>query len=276
MATLNFNAKNVEPAKAFDPVPSGWYPVKITDSEMKQNSKKNGHFLEMIANVIEGEYMNRKLYISLNVDNPNETTVTIANEQLSAICHAVNVLECADSSQLHGIPFEMKVTVKPAKDGYDAKNEAKGFRALEGSAGVDPGSDAPDWASDAVDETVDETVDAPITETKAPPVKKAPPTKAKPVLEMLDTEFSYDEWIDTGRNDQDMVDEGLARWVNPTPPVKKAPPAKKAAPAKKTPPVKQEAATSTIETLSPDIDDNKDEIPDMTDDELPPWMQDDN
>ena len=115
MAKLEFNAAEVEPSNGdFTPVPAGWYPVQITESEIKETKARTGHYLEMVAKILEGEYMNRQFYIRLNIDNPNAIAVKIAQEQLSAICHATNVIEVNDSAELHGIPFELKVNVKPA------------------------------------------------------------------------------------------------------------------------------------------------------------------
>jgi hypothetical protein len=240
MAKIGFNAREVEPAEDFKPLPAGWYPVQITESEMLETSKKNGHYLSMVAKVIEGEFVNRQLFIRLNVDNPNEVAVRIANEQLSAICHAVNVLEIDDSEELHGIPFEIKVKVTPATDDYEAGNDVKGFRPLEG--GTAGGMDEPKW--DDEDEAEPET-------KKSAPKKSAPKKpaakKAVKVLAMLDKEFTYEEWLETGRSDDDLVSEGLAEWVE-----EKAPPAKKAPPTKKE--VTEEPAG---------------------DDDEPPWMKED-
>jgi len=255
MAALNFNAAAVEPSSGdFTPVPAGWYPVQITESEMKQTKACDGHYLEMVAKVINGDAMNRQFYIRLNLDNKNEVAVRIANEQLSAICHAVNVLQCETSEQLHGIPFDLKVVIKAAADGYEASNEVKGFRALEGAAPAagGPASGEPSWANGS------DTAEA----TKpAPKAKPAPAAKAAKTLEMIDTDYTYEEWQATGRNDQEMVDEGIAKWVELAP-AKKAPPAKKAAPAK--------AQSNTSAADGGTIG----EMPaDVADSDLPPWMQ---
>jgi hypothetical protein len=154
MAIINFNAAAVEPQQAFEPIPADWYNVLIDESEIKPTNNQNGHYLEMRLNVIDGAYANRKLYGRFNIDNPNATAVEIAYAQLSAICRAVGVMQVDDTQLLHGKPFMVKVSVRPPRDGYEASNELKGFKACDGSAaGGQAGSStggsggAPAWAT---------------------------------------------------------------------------------------------------------------------------------
>lgn len=127
-----FDATQVEPQDSFEPLPAGWYPVIISDSEMKPTKAGNGQYLQLELTVIEGEHEGRKTWDRLNLDNPNQTAVEIAQRALSAICRAVGVMAPNDSSELHDRPFEVKLSVKPAKDTYEASNEVKGYRALGG------------------------------------------------------------------------------------------------------------------------------------------------
>ncbi|CAN8138802.1 hypothetical protein THIOSC15_1140001 [uncultured Thiomicrorhabdus sp.] len=48
---------------------------------------------------------------------------------MSAICHAVGVLQASDSQQLHDRPMNIKVGIQPARDGYEASNSIKGYEA---------------------------------------------------------------------------------------------------------------------------------------------------
>lgn len=110
-----FDANNVEPRKEFVTLDPGDYVVAITASEVKENAKKNGHFLELTLDVLEGPAKNRKIFDSLNLDNPSAQAVEIAQATLSAICHAVGKLTVDDSSQLHNLPMVAVVTKKPKK-----------------------------------------------------------------------------------------------------------------------------------------------------------------
>lgn len=133
-----FNAAEVEPQDSFEPLPAGWYPVMITDSEFKPTKAGTGQYLQLEYQVIEGEYEGRRVWDRLNLNNPNTTAVEIAQRALSAICRAVGVLTPSDSTELHDRPFEVKLSVKPAKGEYEPTNEVKGYRAIGGAEEAAP------------------------------------------------------------------------------------------------------------------------------------------
>lgn len=130
-----FDATQVAPQDTFDPLPAGWYTVIISDSEMKPTKDQKGEYLHLELTVIEGEFENRRAWDRLNLVNPNQTAVEIAQRALSAICHAVGVMAPNDSTELHDRPFQVKLSVRPAKGEYEASNDVKGYRPIgEGAA----------------------------------------------------------------------------------------------------------------------------------------------
>jgi len=132
MANLSgFNAEEVEPQGSLDPIPAGWYTAIITDSEMKETKSLTGEYLQLRLDVVEGDHEGRVVFDRLNLKNSNRTAVEIAQRQLSAICRAVGVMQPQDSSDLHDRPLRVKVSIRPARDGYDASNEVKAYSALE-------------------------------------------------------------------------------------------------------------------------------------------------
>ena len=131
MAILNFNAQTVDPNTAFDPLPAGWYHVKIESSESKPTSK-GGAMLAMVLVVLDGEYAGRKVFYNLNIENSNPVAVEIAYKELSALCYVTGQLQIADSQQLHDIPFQAKLSVRAATEQYDASNDVKGVRSQDG------------------------------------------------------------------------------------------------------------------------------------------------
>jgi hypothetical protein len=130
LSILNFNAQTVAPSTAFEPLPAGWYNVKIVESETKPVAAagKTGSYLALTLEVLDGTYIGRKIFLNLNLENENPVAVKIAYEQLSAICYVTGQIQCERSEQLHGIPFQAKLTVRDAANGYDASNNVKGFR----------------------------------------------------------------------------------------------------------------------------------------------------
>lgn len=129
-----FNAANIDTTDSYDPIPAGWYNVMITESEFKATAAGTGNYLKLRLDVIDGEHQGRVVYTNLNLDNPNPKAVEIAQRDLAQICHAVGVLAPDDSTELHDKPLQAKVTIRPARDGYDAQNEVKGYRPMGGGA----------------------------------------------------------------------------------------------------------------------------------------------
>lgn len=128
MPTLNgFNANDVDPNFAFDPVPSGKYLAVITESEMKPTKSGVGQYLQFTFQIIEGEYKTRLAWTRLNLDNPNATTVKIARAELSAICRAVGVPAPKDTVELHNIPLVITVGQKKRDDTGEMGNVIKGY-----------------------------------------------------------------------------------------------------------------------------------------------------
>ena len=133
-----FDSSEVEPSGSFEPLPAGEYIVMITNSEVKQTKAGNGEYLSLTFTVQQPEeHQNRLVWGNLNLVNPNPKTVEYARRDLSAICHAVGVLNPEDSSELHGIPMKAKVKINPATDQFPASNGIGGFKS------VDEGEDVP-------------------------------------------------------------------------------------------------------------------------------------
>jgi hypothetical protein len=176
MTQLNFDANTVAPAEALEVIPSGWYTAQMTASEMQETSDKTGAMLKCEFTVLGGEHAGRKLFDRLNLQNKNPVAVEIAYKTLSAICHAVGVIQVSDSQQLHGRPLSMKVGVRPAGMGgdgkqYDAQNEIKGYKAA-GQQGA--GGAAPAWAPGGSAAPGNFTPPAAFPPGYAPPAQPAP------------------------------------------------------------------------------------------------------
>ena len=144
---LNFNAATVAPKEAFDVLPAGWYNARVTASEMKPTKDGTGSMLALTLSVMDGKYVNRKIFERLNLKNKSPKAVEIAYQTLSSICHATGVIQLGNPTQLHGIPLQVKVKVRPAEGQYSESNETTGYKAIEGGApGAGPAT-TPAWVS---------------------------------------------------------------------------------------------------------------------------------
>lgn len=132
---------DAEAQQDFSAIPAGEYVARIIESDMKPTNKNDGEYLELVYEITEGEYKNRRLWVNLNLDNPNPKTVEIANRQMRSVREATGVLNPTDSQELHNKPHIVRVEFIPAgvpqKNGYTPtkdKNEIKAWKPLPAGA----------------------------------------------------------------------------------------------------------------------------------------------
>jgi hypothetical protein len=132
MAQFNFDASQVAPQQSSGPLPAGVYLAHIVESDVQPLKSGNGEGLKLTFEVIDGQHKGRKVYENLNIRHSNEDTQRIAQSQLSALCHAVNVIKLMDTAALHFKPVRINVTVREAVGQYKASNNIKGYEAAGG------------------------------------------------------------------------------------------------------------------------------------------------
>jgi len=120
-----FDASQVEPNTPYEVLPPGKYLVQIVASEMRPTKDGMGQYLYLELDVLEGPYTGRKLFDRLNLINPSQEAVQIAQRTLSAICRAAGKLQVNDSDQLHLIPIIADVRVRPPKGEYGESNSIR-------------------------------------------------------------------------------------------------------------------------------------------------------
>jgi len=129
-----FDATQVPPEESREALPAGKYKCVAIESDFKPTKNGEGKYLQFCFEVIDGEHKGRRVWDRLNLVNANNQAVEIARRTLSAICHAVNVLQPKDSSQLHGIPLVVKVACREYNGNIG--NEVKGYEKLSAAAPV--------------------------------------------------------------------------------------------------------------------------------------------
>ena len=92
MAEFTFDATQVEPSTAFEVIPAGKYHVQIVNSEMRAILSGNGQYLWLELSIMDGPCADRRLFERLNLVNPNEKAVDIAQRRLGDICRAIGQL----------------------------------------------------------------------------------------------------------------------------------------------------------------------------------------
>lgn len=128
MSNINFDARKVDPQAPFAPLPAGEYIVQVVISEVKSNRAGTGQYLALQLEVLDGEFKNRRLFCNITLSHTNSTAQQIGQSQLSALCHAVGVMQLTNTSQLHGIPVKAHVKIRTS-DQYGEQNDVTGFEA---------------------------------------------------------------------------------------------------------------------------------------------------
>ncbi|MBF0140230.1 MAG: DUF669 domain-containing protein [Magnetococcales bacterium] len=120
-----FDASQVDPSQPQELLPPGDYRVQVINSEMRATKAGTGQYLWLEMDVLDGVHVGRKVYDRINLVNPNQQAVEIAQRTLSAVCHATGRMQVRDSEELHFQPVIVKVAV--GKTGY---NEVKSYKAI--------------------------------------------------------------------------------------------------------------------------------------------------
>jgi hypothetical protein len=131
MAQIGIDVTNIEASVPRDPImKNGWVKAVITSSELVPGKKdpETSRRLNFNWKVVEGEFLNRTFSNGLNIVSPSAIAQEIARKDLSAIGHAVNVLNIQDSSQLHNLPMWVKIKYVAESGEYGAKNEPVGYK----------------------------------------------------------------------------------------------------------------------------------------------------
>lgn len=146
MAKLNkkFSTDDHEEMSNFDALDAGDYHVKVKSSEIKDTKVKieakeagkkvKGTRLSFQFEVVSGKAKGRILFANLNIENENEDTVRMADEEFTSILLACGKRSVEDTDELNGIELMMSVRVKPKTAKYPAQNVATGYAPMKGSA----------------------------------------------------------------------------------------------------------------------------------------------
>lgn len=131
MATLQFDATKVAPTSDRTAVPEGEYNVILASSEIAKS--QNGQMIKCTFKILDGPCVGQTISNNINFQNSNETAQRIGQAELSALCHAVGVLQISDTAQLHGRPLRLKVSVREVvkeKDGVKTTNHYNDVDAI--------------------------------------------------------------------------------------------------------------------------------------------------
>lgn len=135
MPELGSYDENAAPAVSYDPIPAADYLAQVEESDVKPTKQNTGEILSLTWVILDGPCQGRKVFDRINLRNANPQAQEIGQRQLAALRLATGVNSPRSSEELHNIPCQVKVKVRPAgpdKFGVhrDAQNEVKGYARL--------------------------------------------------------------------------------------------------------------------------------------------------
>ncbi len=120
MANLGKSFKAGVPGEftGMQPLEEGWYPVEVSDAEVRTNSKGTGDVLRIVYNITSDDPNGgRKIYQNLNISNPSEKAEEIARAELEAIIAAAGLTDVRDSDDL----LDAKLSILVRNEEYQGK-----------------------------------------------------------------------------------------------------------------------------------------------------------
>lgn len=119
--------------RSYDLVPDGWYNATITKAELNNTKAGTGQKIDMRYDIVGPTHQGRVVFGTVNVRNQSQKAEEIGRQQLGEIMRAVGLAKIQDTDELVGGSICVRVKIKPAENGYDARNEVTGFKSASGA-----------------------------------------------------------------------------------------------------------------------------------------------
>lgn len=139
MASLNISLDELPESQGYDLIPDGWYRAKIKGAELKATKAGDGQYIAVQYQIESG----RVVFGNLNIKNRNPEAERIGLQQLGEVMGSIGLTKIQDTDQLIGGDLMIKVGTSKKQEGFEVRNEVKGFKAIEGGAPPMPTSSAP-------------------------------------------------------------------------------------------------------------------------------------
>lgn len=136
MAQFSFDTNDVEKRESnYELLPAGWYTAQVVESEIVPLKSGNGKALKLTFEVLQDGYLNRKVWMRLNVRHSTSPKAEqIAQQQLRELCESVGIVRLQDTTELHNKPVAIKVKIRKDDTGqYEDQNEVNGFKPAQGA-----------------------------------------------------------------------------------------------------------------------------------------------
>jgi hypothetical protein len=129
---ITLNQSELPEGQNFDPIPEGWYTAQIKAAELKNTKANDGQYIAVQYTVTGPTHAGRVIFGNLNIKNRNSEAERIGMGQLGSVMGAIGLAKIEDTDQLIGGNLQIKVGMSKPQEGYEQRNEVKGWKAIEG------------------------------------------------------------------------------------------------------------------------------------------------
>jgi hypothetical protein len=130
----NFTTDELPQGTGYDPLPEGWYTATITKADLNDTKSGTGQKIDVRYDITGPSHQGRVTFGSFNIFNQSAKAEEIGRQQFGDLLRAIGLPQCNDTDLLIGHSVQIKVAIKPAENGYEARNEVKGWKSVAGGA----------------------------------------------------------------------------------------------------------------------------------------------
>lgn len=124
--------------KNFLPIPEGWYSATINKAELRKTKDETGEYISIRYDITGPTHQGRVAFGIITIKNRNEVAESIGREQLGYLMRSLGLNRLTDTDQLIGGELQILVSISQKRvdeatgKTYEARNEVKGFRTMNG------------------------------------------------------------------------------------------------------------------------------------------------
>ena len=124
----------------YELIPEGWYNVSITKAELGTTKAGTGQKIDIRYDITGPSQQGRVVFQAVNIRNQSQKAEEIGRQQLGDIMRAIGLAKVNDTDQLIGGHVNIKLAIRDKRTDektgktYDASNEVKAYRAINGGA----------------------------------------------------------------------------------------------------------------------------------------------
>lgn len=126
--------------QSYELLPPGWYSASITKADLKATKDGAGQYIAIRYDITGPSHQGRVVFGNLNIKNRSVKAEEIGRQQLGELMRAIGLARVQDTDQLIGGQLQIKVAIQEGSNGYEPRNEVKGYKAM---AGAQPAMSAP-------------------------------------------------------------------------------------------------------------------------------------